>query len=70
MREFNYKVIKDLGVISESGDYVKKVCLISFNDRNPKIDIRSWKGDQMCKGIPLSHEEAAVLRDILQSLEL
>lgn len=66
MKEFKCDVIKDIGTISTDGNYTKSVKLISFNDAAPKIDIRTWCGTKMLKGITLTKEEAKHLVDILK----
>ena len=46
--------------------------LISWNDGEPKYDIRDWSpdGTRMGKGISLSHDELAILKGILEDMEL
>lgn len=46
--------------------------LVSWNDGEPKYDIRDWSpdGSRMGKGISLSHDELAILKGILEDLEL
>lgn len=41
--------------------------MISWNDREPKLDLRDWspEHDKMGKGITFSLEEAVALRDLL-----
>lgn len=72
MSDFNYNITKKLGVLSqtESGEYTKEVNLISYNGREPIVDIRRWdrKSDKMQKGIILNHEEVQALKDILATL--
>ena len=50
----------------------RQLNMISWNDHEPKYDIRDWSfdGSKMSKGISLSHDEMAVLKDILNELEL
>mgnify|MGYP001203719658 CR=1 FL=1 len=45
---------------------------VSWNDGEPKYDIRDWSpdGTRMGKGISLSGEELAILKGILEDLEL
>ena len=40
--------------------------------REPKYDIRDWSpdGSKMGKGISLSHDEMAILKGILEDMEL
>ncbi len=59
MAEFKYEITKELGVIGESGSYNIELNMVSWNDREPKYDIRSWAADhsRMGKGISLTEEE-------------
>ena len=43
-----------------------------WNDGEPKYDIRDWSpdGTRMGKGISLSHDEMAILKGLLDELEL
>ena len=52
MAEFKYEITQELGVISE-GKYNIELNMVSWNDREPKYDIRSWAPDhsRMGKGI-------------------
>lgn len=58
MAEFKYEITKELGVITE-GSYNIELNMVSWNDREPKYDIRSWSPDhsRMGKGISLTEEE-------------
>ena len=46
--------------------------LVCGNDREPKYDIRDWAPDnsKMGKGISLTHDELAILKGILNDLEI
>lgn len=73
MVEFKYEVVEKIAVLSESSKgWTKELNLISWNDRDPKYDIREWSpdGSKMGKGITLSDEEVAVLRKALDSRDL
>ncbi len=52
--------------------WAKELNLISWNDRDPKYDLRDWAPDhaKMGKGVTLSAEEVKKLRDLLNELEL
>jgi len=53
MSEFKYEIIKKVGVLSKSAlGWAKEVNLISWNDREPKYDLRDWSadGEKMGKG--------------------
>ena len=73
MSEIKYEIIKIIGVLSTSASgWSKELNLISWNDREPKFDIRDWSGDgtKMGKGVTLTLNELLVLRDVLNSMEL
>ena len=62
------KLPKSLGIISESTrGWTKELNMVSWNDREPKYDIREWNPDhtRMGKGITLSQEEIDKLKEIL-----
>lgn len=68
MEEIQYKVIEHFGSLSTaSNGWTKELNLISWNDGEPKYDIRQWAPDhaKMGKGISLSREEAEELRTLL-----
>lgn len=71
MADIKYEIVETLGVISESPKgWKKEVNRISWNDKEPKIDIRDWspEHDKMGKGITLTDEEAKELATILQGI--
>jgi hypothetical protein len=73
MPDIKYEIVKKIGMLSKAGSgWIKELNLISWNDREPKYDIRDWSADgsKMGKGVTLSHEELLALRDLLNSMEL
>ena len=64
-----YRVIEELAVLSSKNDSKKAVCVVSWNNAAPKLDIRTWfTADEKVlpsKGITFTAEEATVLRDAL-----
>ena len=67
--EFKYEIKEELGVLSERPNgWRREVNMISWNDADPKIDIRDWapEHEKMSKGISLNYEEALELCSILQ----
>jgi len=68
MSEFKFEVTKHIGVLSEgSKGWRKELNLISWNDREPKYDIRDWAPERskMGKGVTLSDTEVAELKRLL-----
>lgn len=73
MADIRYEIVQKLAVLSTSSSgWSKELNLISWNDREPKFDIRDWSGDgtKMGKGVTLTLNELLVLRDVLNSMEL
>lgn len=73
MSEIKYEIVKNIGVLSKSASgWAKELNLISWNDREPKYDLRDWSADhtKMGKGVTLSAEELAALKSLLNSSEL
>ncbi|MBP3435106.1 MAG: hypothetical protein J6K62_02115 [Clostridia bacterium] len=73
MAELKYEVVKELGVLSESPTgWRKEINLVSWNDRDPKYDIRDWAPDRakMGKGVTLTADEVILLRDLLGEIDL
>ena len=68
MAEIKYEITKHIGVLSESAKgWRKELNLISWNDREPKYDIRDWSPghEKMGKGVTLSEDEIKILRSLL-----
>ena len=68
MAEITYEIIEEVGVLSENAKgWRKELNKISWNGGAPKYDIRDWAPgrEKMGKGITLSDEEVAKLRDLL-----
>ncbi len=73
MPEIVYEIVEKIAVLSESSKgWTKELNLISWNDRDPKYDIREWSPDheKMGKGVTLSNEEATILKKALDSRDL
>jgi hypothetical protein len=71
MSEIKYEIIKNIAVLSTSASgWSKELNLISWNDREPKYDLRDWSADhsKMGKGVTLTREELIALCDLLNSL--
>ncbi len=71
MSDFKYDIIENYGVLSESqSGWKKELNFISWNEREPKYDIREWPPDRkkVVKGVSLNREEAEKLRDLLNEI--
>ncbi len=70
MPEFKYEIVEEIALLSESNKgWRKELNRVSWNDHEPKYDIREWAPDRikMGKGVTLSDEEAAILKKALAS---
>ncbi len=73
MADLKYEITNELAVLSESArGWTKEINMVSWNDREPKVDIREWspEHERMGKGVTLSTEEAKLLRDVLNRMDL
>ena len=72
MVEIKYEIKENIGVLSESAKgWAKELNLVSWNDKEPKCDLREWDPthEKMGKGITLNLEEIKKLKEILNSIE-
>ena len=68
MAEIKSEVVKEIGILSTSkSNWNREVNIIRWNDGKPKLDIRDWapEHERACKGITLTAEEVAVLKELL-----
>ena len=73
MAELKYEMIKEFVVLARSrAGWTKELNFISWNDREPKYDIREWAPDhkKMGKGVTISPDEIILLRDLLNEIDL
>ena len=73
MSDIKYEIIKKVGALSTSASgWSKELNLISWNDRDPKYDLRDWSADgsKMGKGVTLTKEELLALKNLLNAMEL
>lgn len=73
MAELKYEIVKNLGVLSQSpSGWTKELNLVSWNDREPKYDIREWAPEhkKMGKGVTMTGDEIILLRDLLNEVDL
>lgn len=67
MAEITFEITKELGVISEtSKGWTRELNMVSWNEREPKFDIRDWSPDhtRMSKGVSLTEEEMKKLVEL------
>ena len=60
MADITFEITKELGVISENAKgWTRELNMVSWNDHDPKYDIRDWSPDhtRMSKGVSLTEEE-------------
>jgi len=73
MVDIKFEIKETVGVLSESAKgWTKELNLVSWNDREPKYDIREWspEHDKMGKGVTLSKEEVKALKQVLDKMDL
>ena len=73
MEELKYEIKEEIGVISENAKgWKKELNMVSWNDHDPKYDIREWAPDhsRMGKGVTLTADELASLKELLQGIDL
>jgi hypothetical protein len=72
MSEIKYEIIEQIGFLSKSPKgWKKELNLISWNNREPKYDIRDWspEHDKMGKGVTLTKEELLQLKKLLNEMD-
>ena len=68
MADITYKITKEIGVVSEGkGGWRKELNMVSWNNRDAKLDLRDWSPnhEKMGKGVTLTSEEAQKLAELL-----
>lgn len=73
MAEIKYEITERIAVLSTNAKgWERQLNRISWNDHEPKYDIRDWSpdGTRMSKGISMTREELAALKGILEDMEL
>ncbi len=73
MAEFKYEITQRIAVLGiNPKGWEKQLNMISWNERDPKYDIRDWSpdGSKMGKGVSLTEEELITLKNILEDFEV
>ena len=71
-KEFRFSITRHIVVLAEgTKGWKKEVNMVSWNDRPAKLDIREWDEHhvKMSKGVTLSAEEAALLRELIDNTD-
>lgn len=71
--DFSFKVVKELGVLSENKSGWKlELNVVNWNNRGEKYDIRSWspEHEKMGKGVTLTKDELVKLKTLLNEVEI
>lgn len=70
MSNIKYEITEKIAVLSERGTWTKELNKVSWNNRDPKFDLRDWNHEEgrMGKGVTLTDEEARVLLEALQEI--
>ncbi len=69
--DFKFEITKHICVLSTSASgWTKEVNMVSWNGRQPKLDIREWSEDheKMGKGLTFTQEEEDALRIALNAM--
>ena len=73
MAEIKYEIVERIAVLGERPrGWERQLNLISWNEGEPKYDIRDWSpdGTRMGKGITLTEEEVETLKKLLNGEEI
>ena len=69
--EIKFEITDHLATLSTSPKgWTKELNLVSWNEKEPKYDIRDWSPDhsKMGKGVTLSMDEIIELKKVLEKL--
>ncbi|MBE7065668.1 MAG: hypothetical protein E7384_07665 [Ruminococcaceae bacterium] len=72
MADVTFDIRRKVGVLADTGKgWKKELNVISWNNREPKLDIREWSSDhsKMKKGVTLSKNEASLLLLLLSQID-
>ena len=71
MAELKFEITERIGVLSENAKgWTKELNKVSWNEREPKYDLREWNPDhsRMGKGITLTDEEKEILQNVVNTV--
>ena len=67
-KELKYEIINNIGIVSEGRKgWHKELNRVSWNEAEPKYDLRDWdpEHEKMGKGVTLTEEELRKLKEII-----
>ena len=70
VKDIKFEIVRKIGVITDGGrGWRKELNIVSWNEREPKFDLREWSEDhfRMGKGVTFGPEEAQKLVDCLSA---
>ena len=72
MPDIKYEILETLFVIPGDDFYHEELNWIKWGSNEPKYDLRGWTAgrEKMTKGVTLTKEELAILKEKLGGLEL
>ena len=73
MADLKFEITQEIGTLSENAKgWTKELNMVSWNDHDPKYDIREWSPDhsRMGKGVTLTADELAELKELLKGIDL
>lgn len=71
--DFSFRITENIGEISKNkGGWTLELNLVSWGEREPKYDLRSWSQDhqKMSKGITLTKADLISLKNLLNNINL
>ncbi|MBO4243121.1 MAG: hypothetical protein II718_02765 [Clostridiales bacterium] len=66
--DIKYEIVKPLGILATNkSGWNREINIVKWNEGKAKVDIRDWGPDheKVGKGISLSAEEIAILKELL-----
>lgn len=70
MADIKFEIKETIGILSSNAKgWQKELNLVSWNDAEPKYDIREWspEHDKMGKGVTLSKDEFEKLKELINN---
>ena len=71
--EITYEIVQQIGILKENkSGWQRELNIVKWNNGKPKLDIRDWapEHERAGKGITLTSEEVAVLKELLDAMNI